>query len=297
VKPSATSSDNFFSANHRRRRCPLSLFIAGAAVVAAPGLATRASEPIELTVVSFNVLVNLGDTPGVPKWPDRKDLCAQVLADAKADLIGLQEPTPVQLKFFMEKLPDYEAVFYKGYPDATLLYRKSLFDERERGHWWLSPTPDRPTIGFGNALPRLVVWVRLTHKTSGRELYFFNTHFDNTMPSQVRMAELCQKQLAPLAANGLPMIFTGDFNTSQTRGDYPKLTSNGWKDSYAACDRATADGRDDNVATVIDAQHRIDHIFYHGSQLHPNEWRRLESPDPKKPLSDHYPILARFKLE
>lgn len=254
-----------------------------------------AAERVEIKVISFNVLVDFSREEGVPKWPDRKDLCARLLRDQDADLVGLQEPSPGQLRFFLEQVPGYEAVHYKSYTDATLLFKKEVFEERERGWWWLSPTPERVSTGFGNALPRIVVWARLRHKQSGRELLVFNTHFDNTMPSQVRMAELCQQQLAKFAERALPMIFVGDFNTDQQRGDYARLVSDGWSDAYRACRQATADGRDENVPTH-DGGTRIDHIFIHGPIV-PLAWERLESPAPPTRLSDHFPIAARLALE
>jgi endonuclease/exonuclease/phosphatase family metal-dependent hydrolase len=254
-----------------------------------------AAEPVEIKVISFNVLVDFSRDEGVPKWADRKDLCAQLLREQQADLVGLQEPSPGQVKFFLAEVPGYEAVHYKGYTDATLLFKRDSFEELERGWWWLSPTPDRVSTGFGNVFPRIVVWARLKHKPSGRELLAFNTHFDNTMPSQVRMAELCQKKLAKFAERGLPMIFVGDFNTDQKRGDYPRLVSDGWSDAYRACPQATADGRDENVPTH-DRGTRIDHIFIHGP-VKAMSWERLESADPAKRLSDHYAIAARLVLD
>lgn len=255
----------------------------------------RAAEPAELKVISFNVLVDFSRQDGVPKWADRKDLCAQMLREQNADLVGLQEPSPGQVKFFMQEMPGYEAVHYKGYPDATLLYKTALFDELERGSWFLSPTPDRVSIGFGNTLPRIVAWAKLRHKPSGRELLFFNTHFDNSMPSQVRMAELCQQKFAKFAEQKLPMLFVGDFNTDQKRGDYARLISDGWQDAYRASPKASPDGRDENVPTHQEGT-RIDHIFYHGPWK-ALSWERLESPDPARLLSDHYAIAARLRLE
>ncbi|MBL9123938.1 MAG: endonuclease/exonuclease/phosphatase family protein [Planctomycetaceae bacterium] len=257
--------------------------------------AAMAAEPVELKVISFNVLVDFSRQEGVPKWADRKDLCIQVLREQNADLVGLQEPSPGQVKFFLAELPGYEAVHYKGYTDATLLYKRELFDELERGWWFLSPTPERVSTGFGNALPRVVVWAKLRHKPSGRELLVFNTHFDNSMPSQVKMAELCQQKFAEFTPQMLPMIFVGDFNTDQKRGDYAKLVSNGWQDAYRASPRATPDGRDENVPTHQQGT-RIDHIFYHGA-CRALAWERLESPDPQRLLSDHYAIAARLALE
>jgi endonuclease/exonuclease/phosphatase family metal-dependent hydrolase len=158
----------------------------------------------------------------------------------------------------------------------------------------LSPTPERVSIGFGNVLPRLVVWAKLRHKVTGKTILVFNTHFDNTQPCQTKMAALCEERLAPFAEQGAPMIFLGDFNTDQQRGDYARLTSNGWQDAYRACSAASENGRDDNVPTTRDGT-RIDHIFYHDAALAPLSWRRLESHDPTIPLSDHYPVMARFR--
>ena len=135
---------------------------------------------LELSVVTFNVMVDVTPTPGVPGWAKRKELCARMLRDAHAELIGLQEPSPAQVKFLTDEVPGYEAIFYKGYPDATLLYKKEVFEEEERGHWWLSPTPERVSIGFGNVMPRLVVWAKLRHRAIGKSIYVFDTHFDNT---------------------------------------------------------------------------------------------------------------------
>ena len=260
---------------------------------------SAASSDTDLTVVSFNILVDFGSSKEVPRWPERRELCVQLLKDAHAQLIGLQEPSPGQMKWLAEQLPAYEVVLYrrsptdKGYPDAALLYERERFEEKERGHWWLSPTPEKVSTGFGNTLPRLVVWAQLRDKLTDKELIVFNTHFDNTMPSQARMAELCSRQFEKFTPRGLPMLFLGDFNTDQKRGDYARLTSGGWRDAYIASDQASDDGRDDRVATHLGGT-RIDHIFYHGASLTPVAWQRLESPDPARLLSDHYPILARF---
>jgi endonuclease/exonuclease/phosphatase family metal-dependent hydrolase len=253
----------------------------------------------DLTVVSFNILVDFGSSAEVPRWSERRELCVQLLKDSHAQLIGLQEPSPGQMKWLAEQLSAYEVVLYrrtptdKGYPDAALLYERERFEEKEHGHWWLSPTPEKVSTGFGNTLPRLVVWAQLRDRMTDKELIVFNTHFDNTMPSQARMAELCSRQFEKFTPRGLPMLFIGDFNTDQKRGDYSRLTSGGWRDSYTAAEQASDDGRDDRVATHLGGT-RIDHIFYHGEGLTPVAWQRLESPDPARLLSDHYPIRARF---
>lgn len=284
----------------RRRRSKTAVII-WAALASLVSAGWARAEPLSLNVVTFNVLVEISVPAGVPAWRDRRELCIDVLRQTDADLIGMQEPTPNQVRYFLEHLPAYDAIYYDekepGYTDATLLYRREMFEVLESGHWWLSPTPDRVSIGFGNTLPRILIWAKLKHRDSGRQLLVFNTHFDNSMPSQVRMAELCERMMQPFIEQGLPMIFMGDFNTSQSRGDYPRLTSNGWQDSYRVSEHASEDGRDDNITTMVGSQKRIDHIFYHGEGIEPVAWQRLESPDPDRLLSDHYPVQARFSIE
>jgi endonuclease/exonuclease/phosphatase family metal-dependent hydrolase len=269
--------------------------------------------PTRLRVLTFNVLVDV-ERP----WEGRKDLCAQVVRDSGADLIGLQETSPNQYAFFLEQFPDFgsvgavelteadQAELVRLYPpvallnltaftDAIILYRKEMFEKLDEGHWWQSPSPEKLSNGFGNIFPRIAVWARLKHLPTGGELLVANTHFDNTAPAQTHMAKLSHEKLNPFIDEGLTAIFTGDFNSSGQSDDYVLLTSNGWRDSYLACPESSESGRDNNVPSTVRGRGRIDHVFYQGSDLEPKEWRRLDSPDPETELSDHCPILAEFE--
>jgi endonuclease/exonuclease/phosphatase family metal-dependent hydrolase len=270
------------------------------------------SAPVELRVAAFNILVDL-EKPFDP----RKEQIVKLLRDAKPDILGIEEMTPNQYAYMTAQLSEYghtgevpltpedidliakrlpvvKAIGLKTYTDVILFYRNDTFEKLDEGHWWLSSTPDKVSNDFGNAFPRIAVWAKLRHKATGREIIAVNTHFDNSLPSQTKMATLSHDLMKPLMDQGLPMLFFGDFNTDQKRGDYNKLVSDGWRDSYTASPKASPNGRDENVITAINRT-RIDHIFYFGDALTPKEWTRLEFPDPQQPLSDHYPIFARFE--
>ena len=282
--------------------------------------ATADDASATLRVVTFNVKVDFEETPGIPTWDERKALARQAVTEAKPDLLGLQETSPNQLTFFREGFPEFadvgelplteddQAYFYKTFPvleqigfkaytDVILMYRKDRFKLVDHGYTWLSPTPEKVSTGFGNVFPRMMIWATLRDKASGREFLAAVTHFDNSMPAQVEMAKMSHDVLAPHAEKGMPMLFLGDFNSDHERGGYPKLTGDGWKDSYLVSPMASATGVDSNVSTAGEHS-RIDHIFYHGEAFTPIEWRRLDSPDPAKPLiSDHWPVLAVFEIK
>ncbi|HNT86418.1 MAG TPA: endonuclease/exonuclease/phosphatase family protein [Candidatus Hydrogenedentes bacterium] len=279
------------------------------------GCAGRAEEPVTLRVLTFNVLVDWETKEAVPPWSARRDLCIQVVREADPDLIGFQETSPAQVDFLRESLPGYgmvgavalteddlaylteklplmAALGVRTFTDAMLFYKEAVFEKVDEGHWWLCTTPEKLAMDLGNAFPRIMVWARLRHKATGREMYAINTHFDNTMPSQVRMAALAHEWIDQHLDKSLPMVFTGDFNTDPNRGDYARLTESPWRDAYLASPLASETGHDNNVPTSLHGNTRIDHVFYRGAALDAKEWRRVESPDPSKNLSDHYPVFA-----
>ncbi len=272
-------------------------------------VAAEVPKASELRLLTFNVLFD-----GERKFDPRKDREAEVVKGVQADFIGLQETSPKQLAFFQSQLPEFGTVgpvpltpqdvdsiaktipFFKAlgittYTDVILLYRKNRFEKLEDGNWWLSPTGDKVSVGFGNSMPRVMVWARFKDLQSKQEIVVAVTHFDNTLPSQTKMAALAHQKLQGFIDKKLPVIFMGDFNTDQSRGDYPMLTSGGWRDSYLASPKASKTGVDSNVSTSDNE--RIDHIFYHGNALKAIEWHRVERPDSEE-LSDHYPVFARL---
>ena len=58
----------------------------------------------------------------------------------------------------------------------------------------------------------MVTWVRFRERSSGRECYFWNTHFDHEVEAaRQKGAELIRQQVEALKTD-LPLVLTGDFN-------------------------------------------------------------------------------------
>ncbi|MBI2423418.1 MAG: endonuclease/exonuclease/phosphatase family protein [Candidatus Hydrogenedentes bacterium] len=268
----------------------------------------------DVRVLSFNVKVDFEVDESCPPWDERKDLCAQVVKEARADLVGFQETSPNQLAFFQEVLPDFEtvgalaltpeevnwfqtafpplkAIGFTTYTDSILMYRRDRFEKLEEGHWWHSPTPEKVSTGFGNVFPRIAVWAKLRDKATKRAFVAVVTHFDATSPAQEGMAALSREKLRPFLDAGLPVVFWGDYNADSKDAAYATLTESPWRDAYAASPLAGPGAKDSNV-TTSGWDIRIDHILYAGAGLEATEWRRIESPKAGVNLSDHYPVFA-----
>jgi len=273
---------------------------------------------MEISIITSNVSADFLSPPGVPTWDERKLLYAQVLRNAQPSLIGLQEVTPRQLQFLREQLPEFTALTVPvtdpdpdllatwqakyaqfGLPqipdpyEIILFYQTAIFELLATGYWWLSPTPDRPSIGFGNTAPRVVLWAHLQHRASSRAFFVFNTHIDHRCTRA--MVDLCRERLMAFATATASLIFIGDMNFNPGDSNYASLISDNWRDSHEAADAPGAATFLYDLPNIPGG--RIDHIFYRGDGLTPRMWTRLLPPDPERRVSDHDPVYVRFSIE
>lgn len=273
---------------------------------------------MHLNLLTSNISAEFLSPPGVPAWDERKSHYIQALRMAQPEVMALQEVAPRQHAYLREQLPEFAALTVPvidpapellsawrakyaahGLPDIpspyelVLLYRAETFEAAACGHWWLSPTPERPSIGFGNVAPRAVLWAHLRQRASGRELLVFNTHIDRRCARP--MVELCRERLTGFGARGLPLIFAGDLNFNPGDENYALLRSDGWRDAHEAAASADSATFLYNLPGIPGG--RIDHILYRGAGVTSIAWARLASPDPARRISDHDPVLAQLNLE
>ena len=212
---------------------------------------------MEISIVTSNISADFLRPPGVPSWDERRQTYVDVLFQANPDIIGLQEVTPRQLQFLQTQLSQFAALTVPvsnpteelkaawqakyeevGLPqipspyEIILFYRIDALNVISTGHWWLSPTPDVPSIGFGNIAPRVVLWAQVRHKASAREFVLFNTHIDHRSPHP--MIGLCRKNFEVFAEKHASLIFMGDFNLNEKDSSYDLLIADGWRDSFQA---------------------------------------------------------------
>lgn len=186
-----------------------------------------------IKVMTFNIRYN---NPGdsLNSWEYRKNVAASLIKFYDVDLLGTQEVLHGQLKDLTERLPDY-AFHGVGREDgkekgeySAVFYKKNRFTLLDHGNFWLSEDPAAVgKKGWDAACERIVSWVQLKDNDSGKDFFFFNTHFDHVgQVARKNSSSLLLSKVAEIAGNK-PVIVTGDFNSEPSSEVYADLTKQG----------------------------------------------------------------------
>ena len=193
--------------------------------VAAPSSQTAAREP--LTVMSFNIRYGTAND-GDNHWTVRREFLFDVMREADADLVGLQEALEAQIAAPLQALPEYGLVGV-GRDDgrtrgeyAAILYRRDRFRVSDAGTFWFSDTPAVvASRSWGNNITRICTWARFVDR-DGQAFWQYNVHLDHeSQPSRERSTALLADRIAARRAPAEPVIVTGDFNVGESN---PALT-------------------------------------------------------------------------
>lgn len=246
------------------------LFIAVIAMLI--GSCQNSRQTASFTVASYNMRqANDHDAANGNGWEQRCPVITQLVQYHDFDIIGTQECFIHQLNDLKKGLPGYDYIGVgredgkeKG-EHAAIFYRTDKFDVVEKGDFWLSETPDAPSIGWDAVLPRICSWGHFKCKDTGFEFLFFNLHMDHIgKQARVESAFLVQEKMKELGkGKDLPAILTGDFNVDQTHQSYDAFVSKGVLcDSYEKCDfRYALNGTFNDYDTNSFTESRIDHVF------------------------------------
>ncbi|MFT7634198.1 MAG: endonuclease/exonuclease/phosphatase family metal-dependent hydrolase, partial [Mariniblastus sp.] len=184
--------------------------------------------------------------------------------------------------------------------------KKDRFKLNDSGHFWLSETPDvAGSKSWDSSLPRMVSWVELSDLSNdGAKFIFLNTHFDHRgKVARLESARLIRKRAEEIMGKGLPLIVTGDFNTTEDRQPYQELISGSQGNQVPLVDsfRQTYPKRSPEESsssrwTGNREGTRIDWV------LHSQEYRTLQSVinhtnEAGRYPSDHYPVQAVLRLK
>lgn len=256
--------------------------------------AKKVSGPDTLSVISFNIRMGEGKD-GTNSWQFRCPATIYMLRDKQPDIFGLQEAYDYQVLFIRENMLDYKSVGV-GREDGkhegehmSIFYNKKKISLLKWGTFWLSETPEKPSMGWDAACFRTATWALMKDKRSGHKFYYVNTHLDHVgKTAQKEGLALIVERIRAINPDGYPMVLTGDFNVESSD---PVLTdlNKMMKDA-----RVTAE-RTDSLNSFNGwgkSSSIIDYIYYSGFSSCP-KFETVQKKYGDFPfISDHYPVRA-----
>jgi endonuclease/exonuclease/phosphatase family metal-dependent hydrolase len=266
-----------------------------------------------LRLMSFNVRYENPGDRGEKSWRKRVPAAVKMIRSEAPDVIGVQEALHGQAADLWASLPDYE-FFGVGRDDAKrageysgIFYRNDRFvaDPLDGGTFWLSATPEKPgSKTWGNTIPRVAAWVKLTDRSTGRAFYVFNTHWDHMhQGSREHAARLLAERISQRREPELPVVLLGDFNATEANPAVAYLS--GKRASLAGADAQWDAPMVDSFQTINPGatarttlhfwagtragKIKVDHILVSkGAKILSATIR-----DQDKPMvSDHFPVTA-----
>jgi endonuclease/exonuclease/phosphatase family metal-dependent hydrolase len=169
---------------------------------------------VTLRVLSWNVLQSGNGMLGAP-WAQRRESFQAVLKPDAYDVICLQEALPEQIAFFSGLLTGHH-LYAVGREDGKakgehcpIYYNGAKFALRDSGTFWISPTPEKPSTGWGENVPRVCSWVELEDRATLDRFRVYNLHLQLHPLAQPEAAAAVRAQLKSLA---VPAVIVGDFN-------------------------------------------------------------------------------------
>lgn len=257
---------------------------------------------VETNIMSFNICVS---GSGENVWENRKEAVIGLLNNSGADVISMVEVTPAQYEYIKENINEKYDVIHYIREDATtqaeglaIAYNTEMFDMVSNDRFWLSDTPDKPSLGWDAAYYRICVNGLLKHKETGGLLDIYAVHLDHVgQQARENGMKLVTDRAMKKGHNAAVM---GDFNFAPSEtGSYNAIA-----DSMQDCMTTapvTETGSTYQDFGNKDSGYPIDYIFVSEKNMSPltfdivtEKW--TNSDNEEKFYSDHYPIQTKVEV-
>lgn len=264
---------------------------------------------MRLTVMTFNIRGSFHED-GTNAWEKRRNLNLATIRHQNADIIGFQEVQSGNHCDYNAFLTNYESERgplairqTEHYHLVPVYWKRARFSRLDGGGFYLSPTPETWSLGWGATLVRAATWVRLRERATGSQVVILNTHFAHEPGDDLareESARLIVGQLARIGNGAVPRIVTGDFNATPESAASGAFRAGGYTDAWSGA------GHSDAVNTFHGFEgdaygghgERIDWIMIHPGPSRLQVHGCVIVTDAAPPIypSDHYPVVADVEL-
>lgn len=263
--------------------------------------AAPAQQAATLNLATYNVRLDKAED-GVNAWPHRKALVMELVRYHEFDVFGTQEALPGQV----DELAGMQEYAHVGVgrddgkragEHAAIFFRRARFELLRNGDFWLSQTPDRPSMGWdARCCKRIVSWAELRDRQSGIRFFFFSAHFDHEgVVARRESAKLLLAKVREIAGDA-PVVCAGDFNSTPDTEQIAIMRS-GLQDAYLVSATPPYGPVGTFNGFKIDAplKNRIDYLFV-SPQVKILKYAALTDSRYGLFPSDHLPVLVRAQI-
>jgi endonuclease/exonuclease/phosphatase family metal-dependent hydrolase len=237
-------------------------------------------------------------------WTNRKDACLTMLRETMPDVVGFQEvQMGDQWPFFRDSL----RASYDGYAigrrdgkvkgeTSGFLYNRTKLTLLEHGTFWLSETPEQPSLSFDEKYYRSATWGIFKVARSNKCFLYINTHMGLTYKSQTQGFKVILEKLPQLNPDGYPVVITGDFNVPVNHDAFAQARETMNNALDVAKQKVNADAPTFNAWGNESKYVIIDHIWLSRDIRCLVYVTDNKAYDGHQFISDHYPVIAELKF-
>ena len=250
-------------------------------------------------VLTYNIRYATNND-GKDQWEYRKEGLVQQILDLDPIIFGIQEGLHHQVEYLDRSLPGYQFIGV-GRDDgkqageySAIFYKHAFLDIEQSGTFWLSETPEKPSVGWDAAMERICTYGLFVYDNN-EKLWIFNTHFDHRgEEARVKSSKLIIDQMEMMAPDDIPKILMGDFNLP---AEHPSI-----QDIASHCAMLPYRGPQGNIKTTFNGfnpdytgERKIDHIFLKDVDKI-IQYEIVDNQGAGSFLSDHFPVIVKFRL-
>jgi len=256
-----------------------------------------------MIILTYNIRYD-NPADGQNSWTLRKAWLCDQIRKVNPDVFGIQEGLAHQVDYLDSSLAGFSHIGVGREDGATkgefsaIFYNAGKFKLLKQSSFWLSQTPEKPSLGWDAACIRICTFGLFRDIQTGQKFWVFNTHFDHVgMVARRNSALLILQKIDELNRNRFPVILMGDFNGDPGSepirhlmaqlDDTHNFDSNSGKDTLGTFNGFDPDHQD---------KERIDFIFTGKKGLTVTNCKILREFHEGHYLSDHFPVVAEMRF-
>ena len=245
-----------------------------------------------IRIMSFNIRCT---NVGRDSWEDRIGIVTETIEKSKADSIGVQEATPEWMETLEKELKDYDYVGV-GRDDgdnlgefSAVFFLKDKYNAIDSGTFWLSETPDIPSLGWDAGCNRVCTWVVLENKETGEKYVHVNSHFDHVgIKAREESVKMILNHIDQY--KDLPVVFTADMNVVEGSENYVDFTKVLNDTKYLADDTMNYLTYHDTKPSKYEGE-VIDYVMVNDN-FDALSYKVVTAGIDERYVSDHFPVYA-----